>query len=281
MTEERKVREADGHEDSRVSRSYREIASERAPASLNEAILREARSRGGRGYAHAISWLRPLAWAATVGLSLAIVIELSQTPDLTPPANGLSSPAAPAAALGGETQDELDKRRRDAEQRIASKLEAESSFEEVAAAPVEAPAGMQSTPAEPAADDASLPEAIVALESEYREDDYALNQPAEPSERLEAAAVALADDAEPASAEPSLPEPDAAFAVSSLRSAPTAARARLQETAADGCDETERRTPESWHACIEALAELGDDSLVDAERRALAEAFPDFRPPED
>lgn len=65
--------------DEAVARAYRELATERASATLNERVLRQAAHEAGRGYPRWIGWLRPLAWAATVGLTLAIVIELGDT----------------------------------------------------------------------------------------------------------------------------------------------------------------------------------------------------------
>lgn len=66
--------------DEAVARAYREFATERTPATLNEQVLREAAHEAGRGYARWIGWLRPLAWAATAGLTIAIVIDLVDTP---------------------------------------------------------------------------------------------------------------------------------------------------------------------------------------------------------
>ncbi len=66
--------------DRSVSATYRELADERAPARLDEKVLRRAaaapRARAGIGRA----WMKPVAWAATIGLSLAIVLELTQLP---------------------------------------------------------------------------------------------------------------------------------------------------------------------------------------------------------
>lgn len=61
----------------RVSDAYRDIADEVTPAELDARILasaaRDARSR----YGLARAWVRPVAWAATIGLSLAFVLELT------------------------------------------------------------------------------------------------------------------------------------------------------------------------------------------------------------
>jgi hypothetical protein len=67
-------------DDEAPGRAYREFATERAPATLNEQVLRQAAREAGRGYPRWSGWLRPLAWVATVGLTLGIVIELVSTP---------------------------------------------------------------------------------------------------------------------------------------------------------------------------------------------------------
>ena len=74
----------------RVFDTYREVAGEETPARLDEQVLalaaREARSR----YGLARAWIRPVAWAATIGISLAFMLELTWFAD-TP--NGVPAPA--------------------------------------------------------------------------------------------------------------------------------------------------------------------------------------------
>ena len=66
-----------------VARAYRDLATETTPTALDDKVLklaaRETRSR----YGIARAWVRPVAWAATIGLSLAIVLEVTQ---VIPPA---------------------------------------------------------------------------------------------------------------------------------------------------------------------------------------------------
>ena len=67
--------------DADVSRVYREAAGERTPAHLDDAVLATARREAKSPYERSIRWLRPMAWAATVGLCLAIVIDVSLVPE--------------------------------------------------------------------------------------------------------------------------------------------------------------------------------------------------------
>ena len=73
--------------DRSVSATYRELANEKAPAGLDAKVLQSAaalpRARSGIGRA----WMKPVAWAATIGLSLAIVLELTQVPSAPPDVN--------------------------------------------------------------------------------------------------------------------------------------------------------------------------------------------------
>jgi len=92
---------SDGDE-ARLSRLYRSSATERTPTHLDARVLAAARRGARTRYWTATHWLRPMAWAATIGLCLAIVIELSTVPDeafdmpYAPPPDS-AKPGEPAA----------------------------------------------------------------------------------------------------------------------------------------------------------------------------------------
>tara|TARA_R110002096_G_scaffold154_22_gene918 strand:- start:8671 stop:9261 length:591 start_codon:yes stop_codon:yes gene_type:complete len=78
--------------DQRVSKVYREHAAERAPDRLNTKILTMAADevRKARGLSSLLeSWTRPLAVAATVVLSLAIVLDLNRDQQVVVPASSV------------------------------------------------------------------------------------------------------------------------------------------------------------------------------------------------
>jgi hypothetical protein len=79
----------------RVSDAYRELARETTPAALDERVLamaaRESRSR----YGLARAWIRPVAWAAMIGISLAFMLEITWFTDV-PQGDGAPQPAAAA-----------------------------------------------------------------------------------------------------------------------------------------------------------------------------------------
>ncbi len=70
--------------DPTVSAAYRAAATERTPPALDESVLKSAKAAakysGLRGFT--VFWFRPLAFVATVGLSLALLLELTSPPDL-------------------------------------------------------------------------------------------------------------------------------------------------------------------------------------------------------
>ena len=89
MSNERRERD----ENSLVSAGYRDLARERTPASLDDMILRKARDAARPKYGRLRLWVRPLAWAATVAISLAIVLQVTQVPE---PELPLAEPPQPA-----------------------------------------------------------------------------------------------------------------------------------------------------------------------------------------
>lgn len=63
--------------DARVTDAYRQLANERTPPHLDDKVLRMAAREGRTRYSLLRAWMRPAAWAATIGLSLAIMLELT------------------------------------------------------------------------------------------------------------------------------------------------------------------------------------------------------------
>ncbi|MBT8080636.1 MAG: hypothetical protein KJO31_18795 [Gammaproteobacteria bacterium] len=91
--------------DPAVSGAYRRLATERAPDHLDRAVLREAALAATSKRALRFGWLRPFAFVATVGLSLAFVLQITDSPQ----PNGGAEPTMPAgdADLPATLMDEL------------------------------------------------------------------------------------------------------------------------------------------------------------------------------
>ena len=268
MTEERN----NDISDPVVSDLYRESATERAPASLNETVLRDAAAHASKGYAHSMLWMRPLAYAAMVVLSLAIVVQVVLPPNMNGdvPASNMS-PTADAGELelnanlvdapATQTAEEDDplKRLRDQEVREETKIE---EFEVPAVASesvpeVEEPLGRFDGDAEDA-----IEEAVVQSAAEAPQD----------TDSLEAAALRSAlviREASDRAASQSVQAGDYAATALSIAS----------PVESSICEPDETEAPDAWVACIERLEEADRNDEATRERILLAAAFPDFEWP--
>ena len=150
----------------RVSDTYRDLASESTPAGLDQRILAMAAHETRSRYGLARAWIRPLAWAATIALSLGIVLELTWLAE-TP-----VSEVAPAPAVSAEPA------RQDAD---VMKAKQEEDHRRAIAERVEAPA--EAMPASPVAPEQGLVGA--AAEAEAPMEDASLLRDAEQRARLQ------------------------------------------------------------------------------------------------
>jgi hypothetical protein len=76
----------------RVSETYRDIAKETSPAKLDDKVMAMASQEARTRYGMARAWIRPVAWAATIGLSFAFILEMTYFSDDAPPVDA-GSPA--------------------------------------------------------------------------------------------------------------------------------------------------------------------------------------------
>jgi len=95
MTEERNP--SDARADAHVSPAYRDLADERAPEHLDRTILNAAAKEARPRYSRFIAWTRPMAWAATIMLSVALVLEVTNPP--SPAVVSLEEPVVPTSTL--------------------------------------------------------------------------------------------------------------------------------------------------------------------------------------
>jgi len=256
MTDKR--RHADEPGDPRVSQIYRQLAGESAPQHLDHAVLNAARAAAratGRGPA---IWLRPAAWVTTIGLCLAIVLEVVHVPQeeaefesaledrqveasrppaaelpATPPA--VTSDAATPLPTRGEIEasKRLDKAERSMPAMSAGRTAAMPGAEEPVVSPAAADEIVRDAPDSPVSGGNATRERIQAVEA------------------LSAQGAALLE-AVPAGVSPDL-------------------------AAQPYCEESRTTDAESWHACILELEQQGLYEAARIERERLAEAFP---PPE-
>ncbi len=272
-----------------VSETYRELAEERTPEALNREVLRIAASEVRTRYAIARAWTRPLAWAATIGLSLVLVLQLADAPQ--PPASSTESA--------------------DAARADQAPVETRGISAPEAVAPVSEPVAIPPDQDRLAAADEAAAAAV--LEKRSRTD---LQQQGEKVSVVNDTPVAAPRAAEEgAMAEQELPDPsylsrDAAHgAREKARLQDTIEQEEKQEietrqrvsgeqtataessaarsmtsfavTAAEDdsellCPESVRKTAAEWLECIVAIERTAPPELVDREYQALHERFPEL-----
>ncbi len=239
--------------DPRVSDAYREIAGEETPVELDRKVLAmaAAEARAAKGFPS--TWFRPIAWAATIALSFAFVLEMSQVDDAPTPRTDADLAEILAEDVLEESPEPVDataKQKDDA--RIRRQLNKRSSD-----SPASAKASM--APAQP------LPSTT----------DEALNQPAMES---------------PSVASPSVASDFELDDMSMLREAEEQARARSEpardfaavaekKEQSETCDEDARASADTWYQCIKSLRDTGQLEPAQQELEALLAEFPDFREP--
>ncbi len=249
MTNERQHPDSATETDEVVSTTYRELNREGAPTYLNEKVLKRAASAALRPrYSRSMMWTRPLAWAATITLCLAIVLEVTRAP-------------TPEIVVSREPVDVLE-------------AELPSSQEpDVVPEPAQAPA--QPRP-EVLVDKksqlgrAGAKQVADAPRRELRMRDAAYEAKAEPEKVEEAVASGLVELEVQDASMMQRSDKVAAFALSSSN---TASRP------VDECPDDVRADPVSWLACIADLEESGDAEAALRQREALKEAFPQFKTP--
>ena len=293
MTKERSHTDTDGVADPLVSRTYRESAEERTPPELDQAVLRQARRNSSSRYSRSVLWLRPMAWATTIALCLAIVVEVADLPQLD--SDMMPMPALPKDATGikadleahNETDvleeirveransDEVPKA--DEEARYEPELlqqRARKTIDEDGRVHLQSVPQLSKTAPEQAI---NMPAAAVAP-ARAAEADYA-------TKRQVADTGSFADtDSFERNDSPIIEEADALARMHEGKNKESDDKTSYvsslglvaAETVSAPCDEETQADPESWLECIEALEDDGLDDLASLQREQLQEAFPDF-----
>ena len=253
----------DRHHDEQVSAAYQDLAKERVPEHLDNSVLRMAKANVERPkYSRWTAWSRPLAWAATVALCLAITLEVTQVP--TP--DGMATQfipaeiAAPASALAPELK--KDKREQ----------ASEPASEQDMAQPFKLTESMS---------DAISSEKIAPARSAAKQ---TANEPAAAGRMRQSTDLADAESIEEMTVAPEmaievkeaseLRREDASFSAGNAASGTLAADMPIDE-----CPEENRAEPETWLECIDALEASGDVEAASRQRENLIEVFPDFKLP--
>jgi hypothetical protein len=268
-------------EDQRLADTYKALANERAPDHLNERVLRMAAGRR-TPYMRARAWMRPVAWAATIGLSLAIVLEVTRLPQIEP-----ESISIPAPDISKARDGQLETRDSD----IAEAM----TIAPAAVSPGKSAIDLKrDRPATPATDRTER-----LSKDDFVPKDLTVLRDAEDMARAQAGSdqgpAASRADADEASAErplakamaPELPAAQPVTAgtvvaddVSMDEPASTASFATItnanERVSAPPCAESVRDMPDTWIACIRQLEENGQEDEARIEYEEFHRVFPDF-----
>ena len=268
--------------DPEVSVYYTSHADEVTPANLDQAILRDAaravRTDNRRGSFGA--WFRPVAFMATVGLSLVIILDLSDTSIFSPPADMSLKTDAPASPAVDDTADVVGKNRSDPQ--VIELIRQEK--------PVSAP-GLTFDTVEKAATDAGETTGQTAAGISATERTQVPDTQPDLAAAQEDVAVASdvfstevestrqrIDEAESASGAYLQPQPGAeAPSDEAFERAPTL---NLYIAEPLRCSDEQRSDLVKWWRCIEELEESGQPQIAERELGYLLAEFPDFVPPE-
>ena len=233
--------------DPSVSAAYRQLADESAPAGLDEKVLHRAAAAPRVDAGIGRAWMKPVAWAATIGLSLAIVLQMTQLPQapldinvMAPPAPADERPTLAPASL----QPAPAKESRNIK---PSRHRAESGAIEESKAQPMVPAAAQET-TQKTAPEPVQPQDLESTDLQPLEDDDMT-----PDARSDEAAGT------------------AAFAVRAER--------MLLEPPPALCPETVREVAEDWYQCIEAQGSGVPAARIAAELEEFRKKFPDFQVP--
>ncbi len=240
MSKER--RHPDDITDPIVANAYREMSNERAPEHLDHLVLNQARNAAKQRHRSAMAWLRPAAWVATIGLCLAIVLEVADLPL--------------------QEQDAFDDAASDAKE----VMQEPAADERPASAPTETRSEDAASAENFAAPESRASEKMVPMRSERPaaievDADRQFLREAEERARLQAGSDELQEEV-------------AVTGVSPLGIASDAAAAAY-------CSDEQRADPHAWLACILDLEGQGMSEAAMLERELLQEAFPDDYVPPD
>ncbi len=92
--------QTNGAHDPEISAQYQALAKDTTPTDLDRIVLREAAKavKSGGSAGRSAAWYRPVTFVATLGLSLALLLELSEIPLFDPPSESGIQTDEPADA---------------------------------------------------------------------------------------------------------------------------------------------------------------------------------------
>ena len=243
--------------DPQLSAHYERLADEKTPADLDRAVLHEARRavRADNRSGSFGAWFRPVAFMTMVGLSLAIILDLSDAGIFSPPAD-MSFEATPRAPVNATDEPAADAALRSRPQMTVSEVMRQKKAIAAQAPAVVAPDNSSDKAGVSKSQPAVVNDAFTAE----------VKNAAQSVERMEATSGATLQS-----------QPSAAAQFS--KSQPVVANESLSLVTQNACNDEQKSAVEEWWKCIESLRLSGLAEAADRELQNLRESFPDFEAP--
>ena len=284
--------------DPQVSEAYASLADEKTPPELDRVVIRKStravqadNRRGAFG-----AWSRPVAFMATVGLSLAIILELSDTSIFSPPSDmshetgrpdSVQSAVEPAPDNTARTRtaaaaaDDLRREKFMAKQSSGMAASNAAGDDAGVSAPVAAAAeSLAPDPAQAMRIQTGVAAPGTRQEEAAFEDSAAvrdaLTTEIETAEKRFQKTGATAD----ARLETATTAPASELRFSQFQIKATGVTASSVRVTAIRCTGEQKSDVEEWWKCIDGLRQSGFAGTADLELNDLTEEFPEFEPPE-
>jgi len=270
MNNERSKPDSD-YDDRLVSETYRNLANEEPSDALNKSILQQATAAAKPKYLRSMSWMHPMAWAATIALCFAIALEVTRVPQ-------------PEIEAFISTADSIDMRSKaDREQKDKTVID---SRDDAVLQPTVSGSSESSSGAEGDTDATIGVAENLSKRVEPAEHKRASEQlsPSQGLSKTSAPSVAdefiikdtdMMHDAEDIARSQSGNNREAAPAVQARSLAAAAYEIETEQL----CDKEATSTPTNWIRCIDELENAGRRDAADKQREQLKLAFPDFELP--
>jgi len=268
MTNERDKEDTD----TRVSETYRELSAPQVPDHLNQAILRmAANKRPGKGAFLFAAWVKPVTVAATIALSLAIVLELTEVPT-----SAIQTGVIPAIEQQAESiAEEFAPQETDSLGRAEDRARSQFELNRI---PVRED--------EPASSDERIVEELVLKDTDLAKSEAkskinsfaASPSAAAPPAALPAARKRVADIKDSKQPAATSLDSDQVVAERLVEMEPMASIAisgsQEESSVATSCDEKARLSADTWLDCIDRLRESGLTQDAEREYEAFILEYP-------
>lgn len=246
--------------DTLVSRTYRELPTPRAPDHLNQSILRMAANKSqGKGNFLFAAWIKPVTLAATMGLSLAILLEMSEVQTT---AEQMELVPTTVESQVESVREEFTPQETDSLEQAENRARSEIEQDPVSIREDEPASTEEGFVEEPVLEDVDLRK----REAKGKVDSFAASAPAAARPAARKLAADLPDSNQPVAEQRLVTtEPVASFGLST----------EIKDSDAEAaCDERVRQSADTWLECIDELRKSGATLDADREYEAFILEYP-------